>query len=102
MADKEWACRVDPDTLVRLSDLPWSAAESVGPQFSVAFIYPLRDPETARKLYEACCAHAGVEAQALNVGRMMRMWEQVDEDRPTMYVNGMPDPKAADETLTAG
>jgi len=102
MAEMEWACRVSPVTLVRLSDLPWSAAEEIGNSFSVAFIYPLRDPETARKIYEACCAHALVEVESLSVGRMMRMWEQVEEDRPTMYIDGMPAPKAEADQLTAG
>lgn len=100
--EKEWACRVTPDTLVRLSDLSWGAAEEIGSSFTVFFIYPLRDPETARKGYEACCRHVGIEPEPLTVGRMMRMWEQVEEDRPSMYIDGMPDPKAEDGTPTPG
>ena len=94
MADKEWACRVNPDTLVRLSELSWQAAIDVGPGFGRLYSAPLANPADSMRGYEACCRHAGVEVRALTVGEMWDVWELVDENRPTMFRNGIPDPKA--------
>jgi hypothetical protein len=53
-------------------------------------------------MYEKCCGVAGVEPrQDITVRDAVDLFELVDDDRPEMYVGGLPDPKA-EEAATPG
>jgi hypothetical protein len=90
----EWACTVAPGRQVRISELPWSVAASIGPEWGEVFVRPLTAPEAAQVVYEACCKLAGVEPKELTIGEMVSIWNLIEDDRPTMFDGGMPVPKA--------
>ena len=100
-----WTCKVRDDRVVRLEDIPARQLGELEARFSVTWldlvVRPLADSQHAIAMYEKCCALASVEPRELTVRELVDIFELVDDDRPEMYVGGLPDPKAA-EAVTAG
>ena len=100
-----WTCKVTPDRAVRLEDIPARQLGDLETKLGVSWldlvVRPLGESQYAIAMYERCCALAGVEPRDLTVREMVDIFELVDDDRPDMYVGGLPDPKA-DEAATVG
>jgi hypothetical protein len=62
--------------------------------------------KSIRLIYAAACAHDGSEPKPLTPRDLLdddaAVIVEVDDDLPTSYTDGMPDPKAGGETPTAG
>ena len=106
MPDKTvWVCHVDPTHDVRVEDIPIEQFADVEKRFDTSWLSilasPLRTSELAVAMYHKCAAIAGVEPKPLTAAQMLEVFELVDDDRPTMYAGGLPDPKAP-ESLTSG
>jgi len=82
-----------------------AATEGTETRFGVSWLElvgrPLGDSQHALAMYEKCCGLAGVDPADLTVRQLLDAFELVDDDRPDMYIGGLPDPKAA-EPVTAG
>ena len=100
-----WVCKVTPERTVRLEDIPARQLGELESRFSVTWldlvVRPLAESQYAIAMYEKCCALVGVEPRDLTVRELVDIFELVDDDRPEMYVGGLPDPKA-DEAATVG
>ena len=100
-----WTCQVAPGRLVRLEDIPARQLGDLESRFGVSWLElvgrPLGDSQHALAMYEKCCALAGVDVKELTVRELLDAFELVDDDRPEMYIGGLPDPKAV-EAVTAG
>jgi hypothetical protein len=99
-----WTCRVDETHTVRLEDIPIEQLDPLenecGESWYLMVNAPLvRKPRTLLAIYRMCCELAGVEpAELPTAGEITAMFDLVDDDRPTMYSGGLPDPKAEDRT----
>jgi hypothetical protein len=100
-----WVCKVSPDKTVRLEDIPARQLGDLETRLKVSWldlvVRPLGESQYAVAMYEKCCELAGVEPRDLTVREIIDAFELVDDDRPEMYVGGLPDPKA-DEAVTSG
>lgn len=99
-----WICKVTPDVTVRLEDIPieeWAPLEKKIAESWLAMIAaPLRTSEMTIAVYQLCCRTAGVQPKSgLPAGRVLAMFELVDDDRPDYWLNGLPDPKADEQTI---
>jgi len=100
-----WTCKVRDDRVVRLEDIPARQLGDLETRFGVSWLElvgrPLGDSQHALAMYEKCCGLAGVDPADLTVRQLLDAFELVDDDRPEMYIGGLPDPKVA-EPVTAG
>ena len=104
-----WTCKVSDSRTVRLEDIPARQLVDVCAELNVSWLVlvglPVENtPEGIVRtlaMYEKCCSIAGVEPKNLTVRELLDAFELVDDDRPDLYVSGLPDPKA-DELTTAG
>jgi len=98
----EYVCHVSDEQTIRLVDLPddaWDELEaSTGESGFLFVVVPLGTTKRARTVYEFCCRKAGVEPATLTIGELWDVFELVADDRPTSYSDGLPDPKADDQT----
>jgi hypothetical protein len=99
-----WTCRVDASHTVRLEDIPIEQLDPLQQEceetwFSMVITPLARRPATILALYRKCCEVAGVEPRPVVTAReAIEMFDLTDDDRPTMYSGGLPDPKAEDRT----
>lgn len=101
-----WVCKVTPERTVRLEDIPARQLSDVETRLGTSWlslvVQPLASAASALAMYEKCCGVVGVEPrQDITVRDAVDLFELVDDDRPEMYVGGLPDPKA-EELTTAG
>jgi hypothetical protein len=100
-----WTCKVADGKVVRLEDIPARQLGDLETRFGVSWLElvgrPLGDSQHALAMYEKCCGLVGTEPADLTVRQLLDSFELVDDDRPEMYVGGLPDPKAG-ELTTAG
>ena len=101
-----WVCKVDDTRTVRLEDIPAKDLIDLEQRFGggnwLRFVVtPLYEVGVALAMYERCCALAGATPAELTVRELLDAFELVDDDRPDLYVSGLPDPKAG-ELTTAG
>jgi hypothetical protein len=100
-----------PGGQVRLADLPLEVLsqleEETGRRWVELILSPAYSAATAIAVYKAACAHNGSEPQPLTPRRLIEgigggeaIFEQVEDDLPTLYEEGLP--KAEDETSTSG
>jgi len=100
-----WGCTVPGGTVVRCDDLPLEVyadiAEQTGVHWHTLLNAPLRQEKAGHMLYLAACKHAGVEPVKLSIAQFADLFELVEEDLPTTFTDGIPDPKA-DGPVTTG
>ena len=101
-----WICKVTPDQQVRLEDIPieeWTPLEKqLSESWLTMIAAPLRTSEMTLAVYHLCCRFIGATPESgMAAGKILAMFELVDDDRPDYWSNGLPDPKA-DELTTAG
>ena len=93
-----WVCKIAPKTTVRCEDLPLEVYASIFEQTGIHWFElmnaPLRYEKAGRLLYEACCSHAGVEAKSLTLRDFADLYELAEDDKPSMFEDGIPDPNA--------
>lgn len=99
-----WTCKVTDDKpAVRLEDIPARQLVEVERQTDTSWLYlvgaPIQDVGRALAMYDRCCALVGVEPAEQSAGELLARFDLVEDDRPTMYEGGLPDPKA-DELTT--
>ena len=100
-----WTCKVG-ERVVRLEDIPARQLGDLETKLGVSWldlvVRPLATAGSAVAMYEKCCGLAGVEPRPdITVREAVDLFDLVDDDRPEMYIGGLPDPKAAEPT-TAG
>ena len=100
-----WTCQVAAGKTVRLEDIPARQLADLETRLGVSWLElvgrPLADSAHALAMYERCCALAAVEPRDLTVRELLDAFELVDDDRPDLWIGGLPDPKAGDQA-TAG
>jgi hypothetical protein len=100
---------VTPGGEVRLTDLPLEVLDRMERESDVRWVQLLIAPaSTARAaiaVYRGCCEHVGAEPEELTARRIISgevFVEADDDDLPTMFEDGVPDPKAGDAEPTPG
>lgn len=100
-----WGCKVPGGKVVRCDDLPLSVyadiAEQTGIHWHTLLNAPLRHEKAGQLLYEAACRSVGVEPKELSVREFADAFDLVEDDLPTVFEDGIPDPKA-DVPATTG
>jgi hypothetical protein len=98
-----WVCKVTPDHIIRLEDIPMEEWTPLEKQLTESWITmigaPLRNTEMVLAVYQLCCRTAGVTPESgMAAGKVLAMFELVDDDRPDYWSAGLPDPKADAQT----
>ena len=98
-----WVCHVTPDHTVRLEDIPieeWTLLEKqLGESWLTLIAAPLHSSESTLAVHHLCCRRVGViPEEGMAAGKVLAMFELVDDDRPDYWSGGLPDPKAAEQT----
>lgn len=99
---------ITPAGQVELQDLPLEVLDDIeeksGQRWPTILAAPATTARAARVIYEAACRHVGCEPEKLTARTILdgRLFVQVDDDLPTLFEDGMPDPKAEDEAPTDG
>jgi len=101
----EWVVHTPGGTL-RLSDLTLEEAitleEQTGLEWWNIASHPFRLAKVARAVYTVACANLGCDPKPLALGDLVdgKIFEQVEDDMPDVYENGIP--KAEDAAQTDG
>ncbi len=93
-----WACRLPDGRQVRCDDLPLEVyaniADKTGIHWHQLLNAPLRQERAGLMLYQAACESVGVTPKALSVREFADAFDLVEDDLPTEFTEGIPDPKA--------
>jgi hypothetical protein len=95
-----------PAGQVRLEDLPLEVLERIeaesGETWPTILFAPGSKAKMARVVYTVACEHMGAEVKQITAKDILSgdLFEMVEDDRPTLYEDGIP--KAADEESTSG
>lgn len=93
---------------VRLSDLPLEVLDEMEREADVRWVQLLIAPATTARaalaVYRGACRHAGCEPEELTARKILDggVFVQAEDDLPTMFEDGAPDPKAEAEEPTPG
>lgn len=97
-----------PGGQVRLADLPLEVLSKIeketGVQWVRLVLAPASTALSASVVYRTCCEHLDVEPEVLTARRIIGgdIFAEGDDDLPTMFEDGVPAPKAEDETPILG
>lgn len=98
----DWVCTVTDGKTVRLEDIPgtdWGPLEAeTGDSWFQLAAAPLATSTRAMAVYRYCCRRVHEEPRDLTGGELWDVFNRVEDDRPTMYDGGLPDPKAGEQT----
>ena len=102
----DWECTVAPGKTVRLADIVIADWDPIVEAHDKSWAFMASNPligsgGMTQAIFDLCCRKAGVETHELTTNEAWSAFNKVADDRPTMYVGGLPDPKA-DEMETAG
>ena len=97
----DWLVHVTPDVSIRLADIygdEWAPVEAeTGDDWLLLASNPLGGPSKRMlAVYRLACQKAGVESKRLTSQELWAAFENVPDDRPTSYRDGLPDPKVDD------
>lgn len=102
--DKVWAVRLEGRD-VQVRDLPIATLERIAKKYSIqpwlTLVYaPLTDGDAAIELIAAAAEQLDVKPPEVVTGRSaLAIFVQVDDDLPTLFEDGVPDPPVEADTL---
>lgn len=93
-----FACTTPTGKVVRLDDLPIEDIQRIADECGLEswfdlYLQPARFGKATIALYRFCCEHVGdAPADPVTPKVILSAFEPVEDDLPTMYEDGIPDP----------
>ena len=97
-----------PGGKVRIDELPLEVLDEVererGVRWPTLIAAPASSAAAALALYKHACKYKGADPEQLTARKILDggIFEQVEDDLPTVFEDGAPDPKAEDGIPTLG